>query len=53
MALGFQFQDTETFRPREEFVLFTGVEDLQGESLGQFILSRTEKLGLDMKLGRG
>ena len=53
MALGLRFLDSETFQIREEFVEFAVVEDLRGESLGQFIISRMEKLGLNMKLCRG
>ena len=53
MALGLRFVDSETLHIREEFIEFAVVEDLRCESLGQFILSRTEKLGLDMKLCRG
>ncbi|XP_065569223.1 52 kDa repressor of the inhibitor of the protein kinase-like [Artemia franciscana] len=53
MALGLQFVYSETLQIREEFIEFAVVEDLTGESLGQFILSRIEKLGLDMKLCRG
>ncbi|KAK2704252.1 hypothetical protein QYM36_017465 [Artemia franciscana] len=37
---------------REEFIEFAVVKDLRGVSLGQFILSRIEKLGLNMKLCR-
>ncbi|KAK2725667.1 hypothetical protein QYM36_000239 [Artemia franciscana] len=50
MALGLRFVDSETLQIMEEFAV---VEDLRGESLGQFILSRIEKLGLGMKLCRG
>ncbi|KAK2703571.1 52 kDa repressor of the inhibitor of the protein kinase-like [Artemia franciscana] len=53
MALGLRFADSETLHIREEFIEFTIVDDLRSESLGQFILSRIEKLGLDMKLCRG
>ncbi|XP_065583228.1 52 kDa repressor of the inhibitor of the protein kinase-like [Artemia franciscana] len=53
MAIGLRFLDSKTFQIREEFVEFAVVEDLRGESLGQFILIRIEKLGLDMKLCRG
>ncbi|KAK2704250.1 hypothetical protein QYM36_017463 [Artemia franciscana] len=38
---------------REEFIEFAVVEVLRGESLGQFILSRIEKLGVEMTLCRG
>ncbi|KAK2718227.1 hypothetical protein QYM36_005520, partial [Artemia franciscana] len=52
-ALELRFMDTETFQLREAFVEFAVVEDLRGESLGQFILSRMEKLVLYRKLCRG
>jgi hypothetical protein len=53
MTLGLRFLDSETFQIRKEFVGFAIVEDLRGKSLGQFIISQMEKLGLDMKLCRG
>ncbi|KAK2725905.1 hypothetical protein QYM36_000395 [Artemia franciscana] len=40
MALGLRFMDSETLQIRGEFIGFAVVEDLRGESLGQFILSR-------------
>ncbi|KAK2725661.1 hypothetical protein QYM36_000234 [Artemia franciscana] len=40
MTLGLRFMDSETLQIREEFIGFAVVEDLRGESLGQFILSR-------------
>ena len=53
MAPELQFVDSETLQIREEFIDLAVVEDLRGESLGQFVLIRIEKLGLDMKLSRG
>ncbi|KAK2718460.1 hypothetical protein QYM36_005697 [Artemia franciscana] len=53
MALGLRFVDSETLQIREEFIEFTIVEDLSGENLGLFILSRIDKLGLDVKLSSG
>ncbi|KAK2714120.1 hypothetical protein QYM36_008640 [Artemia franciscana] len=53
MTLGLRFVDSETLQIRKEFIEFAVIEDLRGESLGQFILSRIEELGLDMKLCRG
>ncbi|KAK2704016.1 hypothetical protein QYM36_017661 [Artemia franciscana] len=50
IALGLQFVDSKKLQIREEFIEFAVVEDLRGKSLGQFILSQIEKLGLDMKL---
>ncbi|KAK2702838.1 hypothetical protein QYM36_018569 [Artemia franciscana] len=52
-TLGLRFVNSEMLQIREEFIKFAVVEDLHGESFGEFILSRIEKLGLDMKLCRG